>query len=440
MFKFLEKYVMGPMTKIAQLKLVRAIIAAGMGTIPFTIVGSMFLVLNVLPQVITPLQGFYDTYMSKITDVYMLANRASMGIIALYFLVIIGYQYTKITAEEEDLDLSPVSGMLLSIFGFFMLLPQFTIDNGLKLVNDLDNGIINGWKIGSAPSRMGAIGIFTAIIVGYVTVNIYKLCVKKNIVIKMPESVPQGVANSFSALLPTAFIAIIFIVVNGILISLGTDIYELISIPFGFVSSLTDTWLGVVVIYLLISLLWLVGIHGATIIYNPLTPIFLYNMEQNIAGANIPYAGEFQSTYVFIGGSGSMLVFILMLAFMSKSKQLKTLGKAAVIPGFFNINEPIIFGLPIVYNPNFAIPFIFAPMASASIAYFAIKLKLVSPLIIRAPWPTPVGLAALIGTGGDWRSFILAIVCALVAGLIYYPFFKRRDNELYQEELESLNN
>lgn len=178
-------------------------------------------------------------------------------------------------------------------------------------------------------------------------------------------------------------------------------------------------------------------IHGATIIYNPVTPIFLYNMEQNIAGAHIPFAGEFQSTYVFIGGSGSMLAFIIILAFLSKSKQLKTLGRASMVPAIFNINEPIIFGLPIVYNPNFAIPFVLAPMASASLAYFAIKLQLVSPLIIRAPWPTPVGLAALIGTGGDWRAVVLAFACAILAGLIYYPFFKKYDNSLYKEEIAS---
>lgn len=258
MFEFLEKYIMGPMTKLSQLKLVRAITAAGMATISFTIIGSMFLVLNILPDVITPLKSFYESVMFNYSDLYMLANRATMGIIAIYFLVVTSYEYTRIISEEDEVDLNPISGMLLSIFGFFMLIPQFTNEGGLKLITDLDNGIIKGWAIGNAPSRMGAIGIFVAIIISYVSVNVYKFCVKRNIVIKMPESVPQGVANAFTALIPTLFLSILVIIVNGILIKLGTDIFGIIAIPFGFVTKLTDSWIGVMVIYFLISALWLV--------------------------------------------------------------------------------------------------------------------------------------------------------------------------------------
>lgn len=434
MFEFLEKYLMGPMTKISQFRLVRAITAAGMASIPFTIVGSMFLVLNVLPTVITPLQGFYDRTLVNITDVYMLANMATMGIIALYFLIVIGYEYTRIIAEEEDLDLSPITGTLLSLFGFIMLVPQFAKEEGFSLLNDAKNGIINGWEIGSAPSRFGAIGIFTAIIVGYVAVNIYRLCVQKNIVIKMPDAVPPGVANSFTALIPTFFIALSIMIVNAILVSLGTDIFGVIAIPFGFVTNIAGSWLGLMVIMFLISALWLVGIHGATIITSMLVPIVLYNMEQNAAGANIPLAGEFYNAYINLGGSGGTLGLIVLLAFFSKSEQFKMLGKAALVPGIFNINEPIIFGLPIVYNPYFALPFIFGPMITSSIAYFAIKFEIVKPLIAQQPWPTPLGIGAFIGTGGDWKAAVLALVCAAVSCLIYYPFFKKRDMELYKEE------
>ena len=202
MFEFLEKYLMGPMTKLSQLKLVRAITAAGMATIPFTIVGSMFLVFNVLPRVITPLQGIYDSTFSKVSDLYMLANTASMGIIAIYFLIIIAYEYTKITENEDNLELSPISGVLLSIFGFIIMIPQFTNNEGIKLLNDAENNIINGWAMGGAPSRFGAVGIFTAIIVSFICVKIYEICVKKNIVIKMPDAVPpvttcQGLSNHF---------------------------------------------------------------------------------------------------------------------------------------------------------------------------------------------------------------------------------------------------
>lgn len=435
MFEFLEKYLMGPLTKLSNYKLVRAITAAGMATITFSIVGSMFLVLNVLPTVITPLQGFYDATLVKVNDIYMLAYNASMAIIGLYFLVVIPYEYTKIMADEDELDLNPISGMLLTIFGFFMLLPQFTNTDGLKYLNDSSNNIINGWAMGNGPTRLGAVGIFTAIIMSFVCVRIYRFCVEKKIVIKMPDAVPEGVANSFTALIPAFLLAFIVMIVNGILVKMGTDVFQVIGIPFGFVTNIANSWPGLVVIYFLMHALWLVGIHGATIITSLVTPIVLYNMQENVAGGNFPFAGEFNNAFVTIGGSGSTLIFIFMLAFLSKSEQFKMLGRASFVPAIFNINEPIIFGLPIVYNPYFAIPFVLAPIASMSIAYFAIALGFVRPVIAQQPWPTPVGIGGFIATGGDWKAIVLSLVCALVAGAIYYPFFKKRDNDLYKEEI-----
>lgn len=435
MFEFLEKYLMGPLTKLSNYKLVRAITAAGMATITFSIVGSMFLVLNVLPTVITPLQGFYDATLVKVNDIYMLAYNATMAIIALYFLVVIPYEYTKLIADEDDIDLNPITGMLLSMFGYFMLVPQFSNTDGLKYLNDPANNIINGWSIGAGPTRLGAIGIFTAIIVSWFAVRLYRFCVEKNIIIKMPDAVPQGVSNSFTALIPAFLLSFVVMIINGILVKFGTDVFEVIAIPFGFVTSIAGSWGGLIVIYFLMHALWLVGIHGATIITSLLTPIVLYNMEQNAAGAVLPFAGEFNNAYVTVGGSGATLAFIFMLAFMSKSEQFKMLGRASFVPAIFNINEPIIFGLPIVYNPYFAVPFVLAPVATMLIAYFATSLGFVRPIIAQQPWPTPAGIGAFIGTGGDWRAIILALLNVVVAGLIYYPFFRKRDNELYREEL-----
>ena len=211
MFELLEKYLMNPLVKFSQKKFVRAVQAAGIAAMPFTIVGSMFLVLHVLPRVIKPLQGFYDNYLVQFADIYLLAITASIALLALYFLCVIGYEYTRLVAEEEEINLSPISGMLLSVFGFFITLPQFAKDGSLKLLTDLDNGIINGWSIGDAPNRLGSTGVFTAIVVSYVAVNVYRFCVKKNIVIKLPDSIPTGIANSFTALIPSFFVAVIMI-------------------------------------------------------------------------------------------------------------------------------------------------------------------------------------------------------------------------------------
>lgn len=439
LFKFLNNYLMGPMGKLSQLRIVRGVMAAGMASIPFTIVGSMFLIIAVLPQSFPALQGIWEVSFDRVQSLYMLANMATMGILALYFCIVFGYEYTKIQAQEEKINLNPMNGALLSMMAYFMCLPELIFDGGIAtLVNVVsdDQKIIDGWSMSGGVVRLGTTGIFTAIIMSIIAVKIYALCVKRKWVIKMPETVPTGVSNSFTALIPTVLIALTVIVINGLLVALGTDIFKVIAVPFGFVTNLTNTWAGLLVIYFLMHALWIVGIHGATIVTSFLTPIVLSNMVQNQNGANLPFAGEFNNSFVTIGGSGATLGMVIFITFFAKSAQLSALGKAAVVPSLFNINEPILFGMPVVYNPYTAIPFFLAPMSSMSVAYFAIKFGLVNPPIAQVAWPTPLGLSGFIGSGGDWRAFVLAVVCAVVAFLIWFPFIKFYDGKLYHDEQE----
>lgn len=436
LFTVLEKTIMTPMGKIAQFKLVRAIMAAGMASIPFTIVGSMFLVFNVLPQTFKFLEGFFNSTVFKVSELYMLANSTTMGLLALYFCIVFGYEYTKIIGEEEDLDLAPMSGALLSMFAFFMSIPQLVMEKGSMVrVNDVEASIINGWEIGGdGVARLGTVGIFTGIVMSVLAVQLYRLCVSKRWIISMPEEVPLGVARAFTALIPAFLVAFVVLILNGIFVAMGTDIFKLIQVPFGFVTNLTNSWLGILVIYFLIHALWLVGIHGATIIFSLLTPITLGNLTENAAGGNFPLAGEFNNAFVIIGGSGATLGFTLFLVYMAKSKQLRILGKASIVPALFNINEPILFGVPMIYNPYLAIPFFLAPMTTATIAYFATKLEIIRPMIANMPWPSPVGIGAFIGTGGDWKAGVVAFICAIVAFFIYLPFARSYDNRLVKQE------
>lgn len=437
-FAFLEKYLMGPMGKVASFRIVRAIMAAGMACIPFTIVGSMFLVLNVIPQTFTFLEGFWNSTFFKIGDLYMLANKATMGILALYFCLVIGYEYTKIYADEEDLNVNPLNGALLSMFAYFMAIPQLVMEDGkMVLVNiaNKDMNIFKGWEMSAdGVTRLGTTGIFTAIIMSIIAVQLYRLCVKRKWIIKMPEAVPEGVSRSFTALIPAFLVAFVILTFTGILVAFNTDIFKIIAVPFGFVVNLTSSWAGILVIYFLIHALWIVGIHGANIIGAFITPIVLSNMQLNIDGANIPFAGEFQNTFVIIGGSGATLGLCLFIALLAKSEQLKVLGKASLVPGIFNINEPLVFGLPIVYNPFLAIPFFLAPMVSASIGYWTIKLELVKPIIAQVPWPSPIGFGAFIATAGSLMAVFVSIICAIVAFLIWLPFIKIYDSKLVEQE------
>jgi PTS system cellobiose-specific IIC component len=437
MFQFLSKHLMGPMGKLAQLRIVRGVMAAGMASIPFTIVGSMFLIISVIPQSFPALAGLWAGSFDKITSLYMLANTATMGILALYFCLVFGFEYTRIQQQEEKLNLNPLNGALLSMMAFFMCVPELMFKGGaMTLINVIskDSKIIDGWQMSGGVARLGTTGIFTAIIMSILAVKIYATCVKRQWTIKMPETVPTGVSNSFTALIPTALIALVVIVINGALVAFNTDIFKIISVPFSFVTNLTNTWVGLLVVYFLMHALWIVGIHGATIVTSFLTPIVLSNMAANQAGAHIPLAGEFNNCFVTIGGSGATLGMVIFITFFAKSAQLSALGKAAVVPALFNINEPILFGMPVVYNPYTAIPFFLAPMASMSIAYFAIKFQMVNPPIAQVAWPTPIGLSGFIGSGGDWRAAVLAVVCALVAFVIWLPFVKFYDGKLYHDE------
>lgn len=439
-FMFLQKYLMSPMAKISQFKIVRAVMAAGMASIPFCIVGSMFLVFNTLPMTFTGLESLFENTIFRISDLYMIANTATMGILAIYFNIVVGYELTKIEQEETGLKVSPLNGAMLSIFAFMMTLPELVLKNGsVVLLNDTTELVFNGLRLKPFIFRLGTSGIFIAIVMAIVATQLYFVCVRRNWVVKMPETVPLGVSRSFTALIPTFVIAFTIIILNGILIYFGTDIFDIIGVPFTFVTNLTKSWLGIMVILFLIHALWVVGIHGASIIGAFITPIMLANMAENASGSHIPFAGEFNNSLVILGGSGSTLLMTFFIAFFAKSSQLKILGRASVVPAIFNINEPVIFGMPIVYNPYLAIPFLLAPMACGTLGYFAISSGFMNPIIALVLWPSPAGLGAFIGTGGDYKAAIVAIFSAILALLIYLPFVKLYDNKLFKGEQQKVN-
>lgn len=435
MFEFLEKYLMGPMAKVSAWRPVRAIVAAGRASIPFTIVGSMFLVLSVIPQAfpVSFIETIWENLIDKLSPLYLQAYNCTMGILSLYFAIVIGYEYTKIFVDEEDLNVDPVYGALLSVFAFFLTIPELVISNNTFDYLNVDGATINGWTIGgNSLDRLSTSGMFTAVLMSILAVQLYKTCIRW--VVKMPDAVPEGVSRSFSALISAAVVAIVVLIINGVFVALGTDIYNVVAIPFGFVKNIANSWIGIVVIYLLVHALWIVGIHGANIVMGLVTPILLANMAENANGAQIAYAGGFTSSYVTMGGSGAMLLACVWLAFAARSSQLKMLGRAAMGPAIFNINEPLIFGLPVVYNPILALPFMIAPIVAATIGYWSIKLGFAAVSIMQTPWQTPIGLGAYVGSGGSIGALITALLCAVASFIIWYPFLKMYDNQLLKEE------
>lgn len=439
-FGFLEKRLLPPLNKVANTKVVRGIMNASLAAVPFTIVASIFLILNNLPTIFPFAATFFQNTLLRFSAFYSIGNTMALGTIAVYYSLAIGYYYIEEYRKAGEEKLNAFTGSILSLFAFLMTIPSIIWKNGTavgvstKVVEN--TGSVNGLALANGwITRFGGVGIFISIIIGILAVQVYRFCVNRDLTIKMPEGVPAGVSRSFASLIPLVLVAFIVIIIVSILGFLGTDIHALLSAPFGFVKYLTGSWLGMVIILLLIHLLWIVGVHGTAIIKNSfINPILLVALTENINGSHNIFAGDFINMWVFLGGAGGTLGLALLMNFAAKSKQLKILGHTAIIPAIFNINEPIIFGAPIVYNPYLIIPFLVNPIVSASLAYFAIKIGIVGVVNTAIAWVLPVGVGAWLGTGGNIPAVILAFINLAISIAIYYPFFRMYDQKLLAEE------
>ena len=425
--------------KFAGSRFVRAIMDAGYSVISFSIIGAVFLILNVLPQAF-PIPGFaafYANTLGRFSGLFQVVYNSTMGILALVFAGTFAYSYTDIYRREEKIDLVPMNGLMMFLMAFFITVPELIWKNGaVQFITTFTKTkmVAGGYEASTnGITRISAVGIFTGLVIAWLTVQIYRYTVKHNWRIKMPASVPSGVSNSFSALIPGFCIAVVVALIELILVTLGTDIFQVLYIRFSFISAIADTWWGFLIIIFLIHFLWWFGIHGATIMSSFYTPIVLANMAANVNGANHFFAGDPMNSFVIIGGSGATLGMAIWLAFGSRSAQLKEIGKVELVPAIFNINEPLLFGLPIVYNINLLVPFICAPLASGLVGYIAVTSHLVPKIIVQQPWPTPVGLSGYLATT-SWQGAVLSIVCALVAFLVWFPFIKHYDNVLLKKE------
>lgn len=427
--------------KFAGSRFVRSIIDSGYAVIPFTIVGAIFLILTVLPQAF-PIPGFAGLYahtLGKFSNMFTVVYNANMGILSLIFGGQFTYSYAKIYQQEEKINIVPLNALFMMLMAMFITVPEMVYKNGsIQFVQSLkaDNIIGGGIQVsGSGVTRIGTTGLFTAIVIGWATVQIYRFTVKHNWQIKMPDVVPAGVSNSFSSLIPGFCVAFVVATINLILVLMGTDIFKVMYVPFSFVGNIAGTWWGVLIIVFFIHFLWWFGIHGANIMSSFYTPIALANLAANVKGARNFFAGDPMNAFIILGGSGSTLLIAWWMAGRAKSAQLREIGKVEAVPALFNINEPFLFGLPVVYNVNLFVPFIGAPMASAIVAYIFHAIGFMPDIKVQQPWPTPIGLGGYLATL-SWRGAVVAIVCAIVAFVIWYPFMKRFDLKTYKKEQE----
>ena len=396
---------------------------------PFLIIGSIFMIIAEFPSdadfnFMTSIFG--DGWADKV----LYPTRVSFDVLAIFSSLGIAYRL----AEKKGVD--PISAAAISFVSFLMLSP-----NSIDFISEA--GKILGSESAIPLTYLGSQGLFVAIFIAILSTIVYEKIVKKGIVIKMPDGVPPAVSKSFVSLVPALVMMLLtWLIKMGFEATQFGTIHELfrvvLGIPLGWVGG---SFLGCIFMAFMISLLWCVGLHGADIVGAVLNPIWYVFMDQNrlafMAGESIPnvMTPQFVDIFISIGGSGTTIVLAYLLMRKARSAQLKEIGKLSMAPAIFNINEPIIFGTPIVMNPMMMVPFILAPVTVAAIAYLSISWGWVAPLAgIPVTWTVPPIIGGYLATGGHISGAVLQIVQMVVAGLIYLPFFKMLDKKYLQEE------
>lgn len=408
-------------TKMTSNRYLSAIKEGFFGSTPILIAGSIFLLFTSLPF------NGYAEFMTNIfgkkwMDFFYLPYQASFNLMSIYVVVGMARSLSKYYKVDEKLAIA------LSFVGIFVLTPLIFTADGAKGL-PLDN--------------FAAKGLFVCMIATAISIEIYRFCAQKGITIKMPDSVPQNVSNAFAAVIPAFAIILLFDVLRTLFAmtdfgSAQQFIFTILQQP---LQSLGGTLPATFIALLVESVIWCFGIHGSSIVSSVMNPIWYALSAENLAaveaGIAMPNIVNYQfiSFFVKLGGVGATLSLTLLCLFKSKSDQYKALGKLGIGASLFNINEPIIFGFPIVLNPMMMIPFVLSNVTVGAVTYAAIWSGLV-PYIngVNLPYTIPVVISGFMLCG--WRGALLQVVLLLITGLIYYPFFKAQDKQAYLEEQE----
>ena len=405
--------------KVSRNIYLRAIRDGFISAMPVVLFSSIFLLIAYVPNIF----GF--SWSASTEALIMKPYGYTMGILGV---LVAGTTAKSLTDSfnrklESTNQINFLSTMLASISGF-LLLAADAVEGG---------GFANGF--------LGTKGLLTAFLAAFITVNIYNITVKNNVTIRMPEEVPPNISQVFKDIIPFTLVIVVLygldIVTRNIM---GTNVAESIIKLFEPLFTAADGYLGITIIFGAYALFWFVGIHGPSIVEPAIAAITYANIETNFqllqAGqhADKILTSGTQMFIVTMGGTGATLVVPFMFMWLSKSKRNKAIGRASVVPTFFGVNEPILFGAPIVLNPVFFVPFIFAPIANVWIFKFFVDVLGMNSFSVNLPWTTPGPLGIVIGTGFGLMSFVLALTLIVVDVVIYYPFFKVYDAQILEEE------
>ncbi|WP_350304844.1 PTS sugar transporter subunit IIC [Photorhabdus viridis] len=416
--RIVESHIVPLAGRIGNQRHISAIRDGFISAMPFLLIGSIMLIV-VNPPFDTQTSSsfgqawlsFGKTHWDTITMPYFM----TMGLMSVF--VSIGTAYSL--AKSYSLD--GLTSSLLSLMAFLLAAaPQ--IENKIAL------------------DFLGGAGVFTSLICAIWSVELTRLLKKYNITIRMPAQVPPAIARSFELLYPVIGILLTVYPISLLLQSeFNLLIPAAIMQMFQPLISVGDTLPAIMLALLIANLLWFAGIHGANLITALLSPIFMANIAANAAlmaqgaAATQILTDPYWSFYVCLGGSGSTLV-LAILYLRSRSIHLRTIGKLSVVPAMFNINEPLLFGSPIVMNPTLLIPLLVVPLVNAVLSYSTLHLDLVHKMVAIAPWTTPAPFGAMLSAAWDYRAAVLVILLMIIDLFIWYPFFKVYEKQLINEE------
>ena len=407
--------------KLGQQKYITSIRDGFIAALPFMIVGSFMLVFIFPPFDPETKWGFARAWLDfakTYQNQLLLPFQLSMGVMTLFISVGVA------ASLGRHYKLDPITTGLLSLMSFLLVAAPVK-----------DSTISTQYFSGQ--------GIFTALICAIYSTEVYAFLKRKNITIRLPEQVPTGVARSFEVLIPVLAIILTLHPLNLFIESeTGMILPQAIMSLVKPLVSASDSLPAILISLFICQVLWFAGIHGALIVTGIMNPFWMANLAENQAalasGGELThiYLQGFWDHYLLIGGVGSTLPLAFLLL-RSKAIHLRTIGKMGVVPGLFNINEPILFGAPIVMNPVFFLPFILVPMVNAVLAYVATSMGLVARVVSLTPWTSPAPLGASWAANWAFSPVIMCLVCMAMSAVMYYPFLKAYERTLLKQEEET---
>ena len=396
----LNRYLVPPLTALSENTYMSAIRAGMVSVVPLTIIGGLFLVVSYLP-----VPG-WDAIVAPYLKLLEIPVTATFGLLGLVACVAIAYDLGTRLGQEAIVSAT----MAAVVFLLIQIEPE---------------------DMSFAAEGLGSHGLFTAILVALVTVRVQQWFTDRHIVIRMPDTVPSVVYQSFLSLSPLFFLVVSFWLVRFVA---GVDVNQLVQTAFAPLVFALNTLPGILVYAFLVSLLWSVGIHGDNALDAIVAPIFLQYLAANVAamtaGQPLPYitAYGFFTAFVNVGGTGATIALALIL-WRSKDPGFRKVGRLSLPTQVFQINEPIFFGLPIVLNPVFMVPYVINALVLTTVTYLLMSWGLIHRPFINVPWTTPPIIGHYLVSGGDWRAAVWGVLSILIAIAIYFPFAKAAERE-----------